>query len=152
MAKRAPTDEKPYNPIESALVERVSSRTTPGREQRDEMISNEVLESEAAAVPLEPPKKPGREKRVILSWEDEIAIQQLLDELSQTLQTPIKLSNALRSCVILLRHAQEPITKKASRARSIVRPPNNDLTAIALFEQRLAGIFQAGIRETSSLD
>ncbi|MDQ2947188.1 MAG: hypothetical protein M3Y27_14855 [Acidobacteriota bacterium] len=152
MAKRAPTDEKPYNPIESALVERVSSRTTPGREQRDEMISNEVLESEAAAVPLELPKKPGREKRVILSWEDEIAIQQLLDELSQTLQTPIKLSNALRSCVILLRHAQEPITKKASRARSIVRPPNNDLTAIALFEQRLAGIFQAGIREASSLD
>lgn len=152
MAKRAPTDEKPYNPIESALVERVSSRTAPGGEQRDGIASRDVLEPDAAAVPVESPKKPGREKRVILSWEDEIAIQQLLDELSQTLQTPIKLSNALRSCVILLRHAQEPITKKASRARSIVRPPNNDLTAIALFEQRLAEIFQAGIREASSLD
>lgn len=116
------------------------------------MVSVDVLEPEAAPVSVESSKKPGREKRVILSWEDEIAVQQLLDELSQTLQTPIKLSNALRSCVILLRHAQEPITKKASRARSIVRPPNNDLTAIALFEQRLAGIFQAGIREASSID
>lgn len=152
MAKRAPTDEKPYNPIESALVKRVSSRSAPVPEPRDEMTSVGVLEPEAAPLPVELPQKPGREKRVILSWEDEIAVQQLLDELSQTLRTPIKLSNALRSCVILLRHAQEPITKKASRARSFVRPPNNDLTAIALFEQRLAGIFQAGIRESSTLD
>lgn len=152
MAKRAPTDEKPYNPIESALVERVSSRSVPVSEPRDEMASVGVLEPESAPVSVEPPRKPGREKRVILSWEDEIAVQQLLDELSQTLQTPIKLSNALRSCVILLRHAQEPITKKASFARAIVRPPNNDLTAIALFEQRLAGILQAGIRESPTLD
>lgn len=151
MAKRVPTDEKPYNPIESALVERVSSRTATVLEPRQGIAPVEFLESEATAM-LEAPKKPGREKRVILSWEDEIAVQQLLDELSQTLQTPIKLSNALRSCVILLRHAQGPITKKASRAGEIVRPPNNDLTAIALFEQRLAGIFQAAIRESSTLD
>jgi len=152
MAKRAPTDEKPYNPIESALVERVSSRTVPALEPREGIGPAEVLEPEAVPMAVEFPRKPGREKRVILSWEDEIAVQQLLDELSQTLQTPIKLSNALRSCVIVLRHAQEPITKKASRARTIVRPPNNDLTAIALFEQRLAGIFQAGIRESTPLD
>src|SRR5215813_14029838 len=120
MAKRAPKDERPFNPIESALVERVASRV-PVRAARA------VLEEEAPTAtlitdPLEPPvtRRPPREKRVLLSWEEERALQRLLDQLTETLQTPVKLSNALRSCLILLRHAQGPIVDAARKQGSLV--------------------------------
>ena len=141
MAKRAPKDEKPFNPIESALVERVASRLPVGNG------TNASAAGTVAAIeePVEPsPKRPPREKRVLLSWEEELALQRLLDQLTETLQTPVKLSNALRSCLILLRHAQGPIVDAARRQGTLVRPANNDQTGIALFEQRLAAIFQTG--------
>jgi hypothetical protein len=144
MAKRAPKDERPFNPIESALVERVASRS-PVYEPRNVLPETP---DESAALPVQaagPPviKRPPREKRVLLSWEEELALQRLLDQLTETLQTPVKLSNALRSCLILLRHAQGPIVDCAAREGALVRPANNDQTGIALFEHRLASIFQA---------
>lgn len=97
-------------------------------------------------------KRPPREKRVLLSWEEERALQRLLDQLTETLQTPVKLSNALRSCLILLRHAQGQIVESAARQGSLVRPANNDQTGIALFEQRLASVFQAGFTAAGKLE
>ena len=153
MAKRAPKDEKPFNPIESALVERVSSRLPLSDERnafRSEGSAAVAVEEPPAADPL--PKRPPREKRVLLSWEEELALQRLLDQLTETLQTPVKLSNALRSCLILLRHAQGPIVDQAGRQGTLVRPANNDQTGIALFEQRLAAIFQAGFSTAGKLE
>ena len=141
MAKRAPKDEKPFNPIESALVERVSSRL-PITDVRSAYVGGTAVEELPDIEPS--PKRPPREKRVLLSWEEELALQRLLDQLTETLQTPVKLSNALRSCLILLRHAQGPIVDAARRQGTLVRPANNDQTGIALFEQRLATIFQTG--------
>ncbi|HEX3878960.1 MAG TPA: hypothetical protein VHW24_18365 [Bryobacteraceae bacterium] len=154
MAKRAPKDEKPFNPIESALVERVASRI-PFPETHPSGIPEftgmaTLLEDPAIAPPA--PKRPPREKRVLLSWEEELALQRLLDQLSETLETPVKLSNALRSCLILLRHAQSQIVTQASRQGTLVRPANNDQTGIAMFEQRLAAIFQAGFAATSKIE
>ena len=149
MAKRAPIDERPFNPIESALVERVSSRL-PTPDARP--TTHEVTAEAPVIEPLvSTPKRPPREKRVLLSWEEELALQRLLDQLSATLQTPVKLSNALRSCLILLRHAQEPIIECAAREGNLVRPANNDQTGIALFEQRLAAIFQGGFSAAGKL-
>ena len=105
----------------------------------------------AAPAPL-PVKKGGREKRVILAWEDERAIDGILADLSTHLQTPIKLSNVLRSVVILLRHSEEGIRNHARRATYFVRPPNNDATAIAVFEHRLARLLQAGFKESAYLE
>lgn len=154
MAKRAPKDEKPFNPIESALVERVSSRP-PARDAEPAA----AIDIPAAAPPAAEPapvrpaaKRPPREKRVLLSWEEELALQRLLDQLTEALETPVKLSNALRSCLILLRHAQEPIVEAAERRGSMVRPANNDQTGIALFEQRLAAIFQTAFTAAPRLD
>jgi hypothetical protein len=153
MAKRAPKDEKPFNPIESALVERVASRV-----QMRDSAAMEGQPGPAATLAVEPIpaqpviKRPPREKRVLLSWEEELALQRLLDQLTETLQTPVKLSNALRSCLILLRHAQGPIVEAAARQGNLVRPANNDQTGIALFEQRLASIFQGGFTAAGKLD
>src|SRR4051812_42623071 len=154
MAKRAPKDERPFNPIESALVERVASRS-PVYEPRDVVLPE--TPDASAALPVQPTapqvtKRSPREKRVLLSWEEELALQRLLDQLTETLQTPVKLSNALRSCLILLRHAQGPIVDCAAREGGLVRPANNDQTGIALFEQRLAAIFQAGFSTAGKLE
>jgi hypothetical protein len=141
MAKRAPKDEKPFNPIESALVERVASRVL-SQDSRGEVLGPQPTATLLSGPIGQPaPRRPPREKRVLLSWEEELALQRLLDQLTETLQTPVKLSNALRSCLILLRHAQAPIVEYAGRRGSLVRPANNDQTGIALFEQRLAAIF-----------
>jgi hypothetical protein len=143
MAKRAPKDEKPFNPIESALVERVASRMPIGDARNTYAAGTMTAVEDLPAI--EPsPKRPPREKRVLLSWEEELALQRLLDQLTETLETPVKLSNALRSCLILLRHAQGPIVDAARRQGTLVRPANNDQTGIALFEQRLAAMFQMG--------
>jgi len=150
MAKRAPKDEKPFNPIESALVERVARAS--GRDHAVVAVSDSgpnatlVMDTQPAV------RRPPREKRVLLSWEEELALQRLLDQLTETLQTPVKLSNALRSCLILLRHAQGPIVHAAARQGSLVRPANNDQTGIALFEQRLAAIFQAGFTNAGKIE
>jgi len=152
MAKRAPKDERPFNPIESALVERVASRA-PVRDAgvaAEEIAPTATLVTEPAQQPVV--KRPPREKRVLLSWEEELALQRLLDQLTETLQTPVKLSNALRSCLILLRHAQGTIVESAAKQGSLVRPANNDQTGIALFEQRLASIFQAGFTTAGKLE
>ena len=154
MAKRAPKDERPFNPIESALVERVASRS-PVYEPRDTVVPDAPEESvPLPAQPTAPPviKRPPREKRVLLSWEEELALQRLLDQLTETLQTPVKLSNALRSCLILLRHAQGPIIDCAAQEDRLVRPANNDQTGIALFEHRLASIFQTAFSSAGKPD
>jgi hypothetical protein len=159
MARRAPKDEKPYNPIETALIQRVISR--PHKDQ----LAEGAAAASAAALELPPAstladelpslvevsKRSGREKRVILSWEDELAIEELLSQLSQELRTPVKLSNALRSCVVLLRHAQDTLRRQARNTGALSRPSNNDQAAIAQFEVRLAGIIQAAIKETEPL-
>ena len=173
MARRAPKDEKPYNPIEAELVKRATGFRRGELEQRDErreaepplQVSSVRVEEPSARAEsgvvgvvgvaessvFEVSRRGGREKRVILSWEDEVAIDDLLSQLSQDLRTPVKLSNALRSCVMLLRHAEELIRRQAKKASTFSRPPNNDQTAIAYFEHRLAKLFQAGIKDSSTL-
>ena len=155
MAKRAPKDERPFNPIESALVERVAARA-PVRDSgiavAEEIAPTATLVTESISPQQPVVKRPPREKRVLLSWEEELALQRLLDQLTETLQTPVKLSNALRSCLILLRHAQGPIVEAAAKQGSMVRPANNDQTGIALFEQRLASIFQAGFTGAGKIE
>jgi len=75
------------------------------------------------------------------------ALQKLLEEMSRELEAPIKLSNVLRSCVMLLRHAEESIRSCAGRSSAFLRPANNDQPGLAIFEQRLAQILHAAFKE-----
>ena len=86
-----------------------------------------------------------------MSWEDEQAFGALTHELSEAVGTPVKLSNVLRSCVILIRHSEEEIVRNASRAGPLTRPANNDPAAMAVFEHRIAQVFQVGFREAEHL-
>lgn len=68
------------------------------------------------------------------------------------LQTPIKLSNVLRSCVMLLRHADQSIRSTARRSSALVGPANNDQAGLAIFEHRLAEILLVAFKEVPGLE
>lgn len=155
MAKRTPKEAKPYSPIEAALIQRIAlgaaDSEQPGRNPSLQLVGKEEnssgSDSSNASV-----RRQGREKRVILSWDDECALQRLLDEISSDLQTPIKLSNLLRSCVMLLRHAEPSIRSSARRSSAFVRPANNDEAGLAIFEHRLAQILLVAFKEVRGLE
>ena len=97
------------------------------------------------------PKRPPREKRVLLSWEEELALQRLLDQLTETLQTPVKLSNALRSCLILLRHAQGSIVD-ARRGRALWYGPRITIRPVLRFlNNDLQPSFKLGFPQRGNL-
>jgi len=99
-----------------------------------------------------PPRRATREKRVLLSWDDERAIDQLSAELSGHCQTPVQFSNILRACVILLRHAQEAVAGQVrSQGLNMDRPAYNDPAAMAVFEHRLAQLIHAGLKDAARL-
>ena len=105
----------------------------------------------AADLPVAAPIKPTRQQRFLLSWEDEQALGALTHELSEAVGTPVKLSNVLRSCVMLIRHSREEIVRNAGRAGPLIRPANNDQAALAVFEHRITQVLQAGFREANHL-
>ena len=154
MARRTPKEEKPYSPIEAALIQRIAFGAADS-EQRERNPSLQLVAKEgnssggdsSSAVA----RRQGREKRVILSWEDECALQKLLEEISLELETPIKLSNVLRACVMLLRHADESIRSNARRSTAFIRPANNDQPGLTIFEHRIAQILLVAFKDADAL-
>ena len=154
MAKRAPEEERDFNPIQATLVR---AAVASAQAMTQTSIPKETLplaENEATAgadLPVVAPIKPPRQQRFLLSWEDEQALGALTHELSEAVGTPVKLSNVLRSCVMLIRHSEEEIVRNAGKARPLIRPANNDQAAVAAFEHRIAQVFQVGFREAKHL-
>jgi hypothetical protein len=58
----------------------------------------------------------------------------------------------MRSCVMLLRHAEQSIRSSAGRSPAFVRPANNDEPGLAIFEHRLAQILLVAFKEVQGLD
>jgi len=155
VAKRAPKEDRPYSPIATALVQRTASGRADSQQLGEKMSlrlaekgeNSGEPETETAAV-----RRQGREKRVILSWEDECALQRFLEEISLELETPIKLSNILRACVMLLRHTEESIRSSARNSSAFIRPANNDQPGLAIFEYRLAQLLLMAFKEGPGLE
>ncbi len=166
MAKRVAQDERPYRPVEEALVRAVMSH------QEAEPIVETVNAERAQrtngpleAIPTEPPasktvavqtptvtvEKLTREKRVLLSASEEREIEHLISRIAEELGTPVKLSHMLRAYITLLLHAEKEIMKRARQVAPLHRPPNGDPVALASFEQRLAQILSLALRETLPL-
>ena len=176
MAKRVAQDERPYRPVEEALVRAVMSHQEPEWTaetvnadegqltsesldiQKSESSENETMMPvvqnngrimvQAPTVTVE---KLTREKRVLLSASEEREIEHLISRIAGELGTPVKLSHMLRAYMILLVHAENEIIKRARQAAPLHRPPNGDPIALAGFEQRLAQILSLSLREALPL-
>ena len=154
MAKRAPKEEREFNPIQATLVQAAVGSGHPISEAALPKELLAVADKATATVTEEPVAvaiKPPRQQRFLMSWEDEHALSGLTHELSEAVGTPVKLSNVLRSCVMLIRHAEEEIVRNARRVGPLTRPANNNQAALAVFEDRIAQILQVAFREAKHL-
>jgi hypothetical protein len=173
MAKRVPQDEKPYRPVQEALVRAVMNHQMTEQDaapadvtgpQRTGVLLEAIptpprtegervgeAERDDQTAPLLTIKKLTREKRVLLTFSEEREIERLVARVAEELATPVKLSHCLRAYMTLLLHAENEITKRARQAVPLHRPPNGDPVALAQFEHRLAQILSAAFRDAPPL-
>jgi hypothetical protein len=177
MGKRAPADEKPFNPVEAALVRSVlandlpppeptapalssvpllpqlspAEQTKDGERKTDGGPHSKPLRRLQLRTPVPQPEKLNREKRVLLTQAEEREIERLVSRVAAEVSTPVKLSHLLRACVTMLRHAEDQIADHARHAGTLMRPSNGDPAALADFEYRLAQILSAAFRDAERL-
>ena len=179
MAKRAPTEEKPYQPVRAALVEAVAggAPAAPAKRVPAPLEVGEGLEPRvihpirkahapaksrerdnadgAAEEPRERPRRSAerldREKRVLLSKNEETELERLVQRVAAEGGTSIKLSHLLRAAITILRHSEDEVVRHVSKAQGLVRPPNDNTPALAEFEHRLAQLVAAAIRTAPPL-
>lgn len=169
MGKRVPPDEKPFNPVEAALVRSVLAPEPPPAEplfvsipaatetpqERDQ--ASPAVRSDVQPTQVPPTKavlqvaKLNREKRVLLTQAEEREVERIVTRLAAELSTPVKLSHLLRACMTLLRHAENQIADQARQVGPLTRPPNGDPAALAEFEHHLAQILSAAFRDAARL-
>jgi hypothetical protein len=174
MGKRAPADEKPFNPVEAALVRSVLAPEPPPPELplvpvQPQTATAEIREREGESAWTNGTARPkmlrglqirtqapqldklNREKRMLLTNAEEREIERLVSRVAEEVSTPVKLSHLLRACVTLLCHAEDQIVDQARHAGTLTRPSNGDPAALAEFEYRLAQILSAAFRDAERL-
>src|SRR5215813_4693059 len=155
MGKRAPADEKPFNPVEADLVRSVLAPEPPPPEAStvavrppaasekllvkdslwtDGITRPKLLRSLQLQTPIPQTDKLNREKRVLLTQAEEREVERVVARLAEEVSTPVKLSHLMRACVTLLRHAEEHIVDHARHNGALTRPSNGDPAALAEFE------------------
>ena len=170
MAKRAPTTETPYSPIDPDLARSVMEGipaagevTTSNRSARLKATekprkANSLRTETDKFVELATARNPGvaaasvqkrlsREKRVLLTADEERQIERLVDRIGEDLGTSLKLSHLLRACMTLLCHAEGELHSTATSLGPLIRPSNGDAVALAQFEMSLAKLLSKALRD-----
>src|SRR5262249_55944285 len=147
MGKRVSADERPYRPVQEALVRSVldphettdmaESTSNNGLLREDGPLAATAVEHASQQEPLTGisenshsvsptplSEKLSREKRVLLTLAEEREIERLVARVAEALATPVKLSHILRAYMTLLLHAEGEVTKRARLTGSLHRPPN----------------------------
>jgi len=166
MPKKLDPHAKPFQPIEKAFVREVLADTpTAGTAPRSRTEESRVVQlprsSESAPAPEhheEPAPRvaslPDRLTRVLkakVSTSEHVELTRLVNELSLELETPVSTTHVIRALITILRHAEPELQRRAKLNGPLRRPPNDDLTAIAAFEFRLAKLLSAALRESKPL-
>jgi hypothetical protein len=172
MAKRVAPDDKPYRPVEDALVRSVLNpqlAVLPGPAESlptDEPQRPQSAQPRLASVPGRKPEAPSkpepdkapelerltREKRVLLTLSEEREVERLVSDMAEALGTPLKSSHVLRAMVTLLCHAKDELVKQSRKAGPWKRPPNGDAAALATFEHNLSQLLHVSLRNTRQLE
>ncbi len=163
MAKRIPPGEKPFSPVDEALVRGVLNPVspvaelgTPQTESRRSPVQKLVdipRKSDTPAATSETSESSElerltREKRVLLTSTEEWELERLIGDIAAKLRTPLKSSHVLRAAVMLLRHASDELVKQSQRIGPLKRPPNGDIIALTAFEHYLAELIDSALRST----
>ncbi len=173
MAKRVPPDEKPYRPVDDALVRSVLNPQPMLPEEDQEADSTEPQPSPGTTAETGSPKvltlrsrksEPGeerkrkpdlerftREKRFLLTPSEDKQLDRIVAEIAENLGTAIKPSHVIRAMTTLLWHASDELIKQSRRVGPLKRPPNGDTTALAAFEHYLSQLIDTALRNSKPL-
>lgn len=153
MARRAPLDEKPYRPLDTSILTAVLqpglvAASTPDPARIDTPAAPAVV-----TLRPEPSARPtalDHEKRILFTREEARALDRLVGNLAERLQTPVKVSHVFRALAALLLSAERDLAQAASIHAPLIRPPNGDLAALQEFERQLARMMAEALRSAES--
>jgi hypothetical protein len=175
MAKRAAANETPYSPLDPDLArsvmdgipavmgdkaiaaspavkasEKPRKPRTP-RTESENVVEHPTVANASWTKPARELKRLGREKRVLLSPDEEREIERLVDRIGEDLGTSLKLSHLLRACMALLCHAEGALHTTATSLGTLIRPANGDAIALAQFEFELTKLLSRALRDAMLL-
>jgi len=142
MAKRVPEGEKPFRPVDAALVRSVISPTA-----RQGNTAEETAHTMASTHLSIVPEKFDREKRMLLTRSEERAVERLVSNFAEEMRTPVKLSHVLRACTSLILKYEKEIIEEARKSPKLTRPPNGDMNGLSDFEQGVSRILEAALQQ-----
>ena len=124
---------------------RPQQQSQPVERQRAEQ------EPEADALPaLDPRKKLSREKRYLLTQDEEDRIEQLARSVARAVGTPVKLSHLVRVALTTMLRIEVELQNEARSSKGrIQRPANGDMPGLLRFEQELGRLFDSALRKSS---
>ena len=157
MAKFAPEDEKPFNPITDKLIQAVSG-TAPAPLPPTGEGQPSLSRYRTAPAPVVPLQRPAEEQpedeqaerltrqmRYQATPTEEVETKEFLRRLSLAVGTSLTHSNLMRACRDLVLQVEDKLVEELRRAK--LRRPINDKHAIARFEARLTAAIHAAVRQ-----
>jgi len=159
MAKRAAINEKPFRPLDAAVLRSVLHHTggeievIPHPEPLPPVTKPEspAIQMEVQTHPKPPLRKLDQEKRILFTREETHALDRLVTALASRLSAQVKVSHVIRAATLLLLHGEGEIGRAASERGTLVRPPNGDMAAIQRFERELAKLINSALRDAPPL-
>jgi hypothetical protein len=157
MAKFAPKDEKPFNPITDKLLQAVSGAAPAATDDVGEALLpvRKPPEVPSKVVPLQTPateyveyeheERLTRQMRYQATPTEELETKEFLRRLSLAAGTSLTHSNLMRACRDLVLHVEDKLVDELRRAK--LRRPINDKHAIARFEARLTEVIRTAVRQ-----
>lgn len=163
MAKRAPSDEKPFRPLDASVLRSVVQHVAesaasappppvpPGVTPRPWPTPHREAEAKPPVMTLVPQlTRLDQEKRILYTREEAHALDRLVSNLAVRLNTQVKVSHVLRALTSLLLRAEKEIDQRAGEHGPLVRPSNGDFAALQRFEQEVATIFAHALRDAGA--
>lgn len=164
MARRSPVDERPFRPLDVAVLNSVVKHdpsvapaglaspmptvaSEPARKIIDLPPSANVRPTPTAvgAVPIL--QRLDQEKRILFTRAETQAIDRLVNNLAGRLNAQVKVSHIIRALSTLLLHAERELDRRAAEKGPLTRPPNGDFAALQRFEREIAAILSHAIRD-----
>jgi hypothetical protein len=157
MAKFAPKDEKPFNPITDKLLQAVSGAAPATTDDAGEALLpvRTPREAPSKVVPLQTPatedaeyengERLTRQMRYQATPTEELETKEFLRRLSLAAGTSLTHSNLMRACRDLVLQVEAKLVDELRRAN--LRRPINDKHAIARFEARLTEAIRIAVRQ-----
>ncbi len=118
------------------------------RASRTEPTSRSKQKPEADLLPS---NRLSRPLKVHLQPSERFEVDRIMTNVSQELGTRISISHIQRAFVALLRNAEHNLLERARRHGNITRPANENLVAIAAFEEELARLLAGALRDAPPL-